>query len=50
MKQLKHNSKPITYELVIGLGDTDILIQTSNASKNHSFAYKDYLDILHKGT
>jgi hypothetical protein len=30
--------------------DVDILVQTSNANRNRTFAYEAYLDILRKGT
>ena len=30
--------------------DADILVQTKNANRNRTFAYRDYLDILRKGT
>ncbi|MDI9460561.1 MAG: Fic family protein [Saccharofermentanales bacterium] len=32
------------------LMDADILVQTENVNRNRTFAYKDYLDILRKGT
>ena len=32
------------------LMDADILVQTKNANRNRTFAYRDYLDILRKGT
>jgi hypothetical protein len=30
--------------------DVDILVQTENANRNRTFAYRDYLGILRKGT
>ena len=32
------------------LTDAGILVQTTNASRNRTFAYEDYLSILRKGT
>ncbi|HQC35462.1 MAG TPA: Fic family protein [Bacillota bacterium] len=32
------------------LMDADILVQTENVNRNRSFAYRDYLNILRKGT
>lgn len=32
------------------LTDAEILVQTTNASRNRTFAYEDYLSILRKGT
>ncbi|MCC8073863.1 MAG: Fic family protein [Clostridiales bacterium] len=32
------------------LTQADILLQTTNANRNRTFAYKEYLDILRKGT
>ena len=32
------------------LADAGILVQTTNASRNRTFAYEDYLNILRKGT
>lgn len=32
------------------LMDADILVQTEKANRNRTFAYRDYLDILRKGT
>ena len=39
-----------TSSAVNRLVDADVLVQTSNASRNRTFAYKAYLDILRKGT
>ena len=32
------------------LMDADILVQTENANRNRTFAYRDYLGILRRGT
>jgi Fic family protein len=39
-----------TSSAVKRLVDADILVQTSNANRNRTFAYEAYLDILRKGT
>ena len=39
-----------TSSAVNRLVDADILVQTSNNSRNRTFAYEAYLDILRKGT
>ena len=39
-----------TSSAVNRLVDADVLVQTSNVSRNRTFAYKAYLDILRKGT
>ncbi|MBQ6744030.1 MAG: hypothetical protein IJR05_04680 [Acidaminococcaceae bacterium] len=39
-----------TTSTVKRLTDMKILVQTSNASRNRTFAYKEYLDLLRDGT
>ena len=44
---VSYNTVSAAVKRLVGAG---ILKQTENASRNRTFAYRDYLDILRKGT